>query len=644
LVAITDGLIFLINTKQHEKTMRHTLLTIFIGLSLAACGDQAAVQNGAPSLVAADTVTESIQQSPSEKLNQWFEHEYETELMMSPLSLTFLGRKDRYDEIDDMSEAAEIKQLEWKKNSVLEMKDNFDYEQLTDAAKLSYDLWEYQYDQAMKGAEFMRSGYVFNQMNGVHTYLPTIMLSFHTVESLSDMQAYVSRLGELGRAINQLIERAQLAAAEGVRPPRFAYEVVRDEAVAIITGKPFTESEIDSSILADVRVKIASLKESELITEQQADELLALAETALIEKFAPSYKNLIAFLDADIDNTSEQSQGVHANPNGDAYYVYRLNSMTTTDLTAEQIHQLGLTEVKRLRAEMESLKIESGFKGDLQEFFSYIRDSQDNQKFYYPNTDEGRKGYIDDATAAIDNIKKELPNYFGILPKGDLIVKRVESFREQDGAPQHYYPGTPDGSRPGVYYAHLSDMSTMPKNELEVIAYHEGLPGHHMQIAIAQELTGIPTFRTQARFTAYSEGWALYSEKLAKEMPNTFTDLHSDFGRLGSEIWRAIRLVVDSGMHSKKWSEQQAIDFFSANSPAPLETIRTEIRRYMVLPGQATSYKVGMIDIQRLRKKSETELGDKFDIKAFHDTILGGGALPLSMLDRKVSSWIASQK
>jgi len=187
-------------------------------------------------------------------------------------------------------------------------------------------------------------------------------------------------------------------------------------------------------------------------------------------------------------------------------------------------------------------------------------------------------------------------------------------------------------------------MSTMPKNELEVIAYHEGLPGHHMQIAIAQELQGIPTFRTQARFTAYSEGWALYSEKLAREMPNTFTDLHSDFGRLGSEIWRAIRLVVDSGMHSKKWSEQQAIDFFSANSPAPLETIRTEIRRYMVWPGQATSYKVGMIKIQQLRKKAETELGNKFDIKAFHDTVLGGGALPMSMLDRKVTAWIDSQK
>ena len=223
-------------------------------------------------------------------------------------------------------------------------------------------------------------------------------------------------------------------------------------------------------------------------------------------------------------------------------------------------------------------------------------------------------------------------------------MQRVELFREQDGAPQHYYPGTPNGSRPGIYYAHLSDMGSMPKNELEVIAYHEGLPGHHMQISIAQELDAVPTFRTQAFFTAYAEGWGLYSEKLAKEMPDTFTDLNSDFGRLGSEIWRAIRLVVDSGMHSKGWSEQQAVEFFSENSPAPLATIRTEVRRYLVWPGQATAYKVGMIDIQRLRAMSEEELGDKFDIRAFHDTILGGGALPLSMLDRKVRQWIASQQ
>jgi len=629
--------------------MRHTILAIAIGLSLAACGDQASnapesSQNKTPVKSVESAAVASVDQSQSDELNEWFEHHYEMELMMSPMSLTSLGRKDRYGEIDDMSEAAEITQLEWKRNSVIEMKDGFEYSELNDDAKLSYDLWEYQYTLAEEGAKFRRSSYIFNQMNGIHAYLPTFMISFHKVETLSDMQAYVSRLSELGRAMNQLVDRAKLNASEGVRPPRFAYEVVREQARSIITGVPFTESETDSSLWADVASKVATLTESGAINSEQAETLLADAKTALVDKFAVSYENLIAFVESDIGNTSEQSQGVHANPNGAEYYAYRLKAMTTTDLTADQIHELGLSEVKRLRAEMETLKEKSGFEGSLQDFFAYIRDSQDNEKFYFPNTDEGRKGYIDEATAAIDNIKKELPNYFGILPKGDLVVKRVESFREQDGAPQHYYPGTPDGSRPGIYYAHLSDMTTMPKNELEVIAYHEGLPGHHMQIAIAQELVGVPTFRTQTRFTAYTEGWALYSEKLAKEMPNTFTDLHSDFGRLGSEIWRAIRLVVDSGMHSKKWSEQQAIDFFSENSPAPLETIRTEIRRYMVWPGQATSYKVGMIDIQRLRKKAETELGDKFDIRTFHDTILGGGALPLSMLDRKVSSWIELQK
>jgi len=629
--------------------MRHTILAIAIGLSLAACGDQASnapesSQNKTPVKSVESAAVASVDQSESDELNEWFEHHYEMELMMSPMSLTSLGRKDRYGEIDDMSEAAEITQLEWKRNSVIEMKDGFEYSELNDDAKLSYDLWEYQYTLAEEGAKFRRSSYIFNQMNGIHAYLPTFMISFHKVETLSDMQAYVSRLSELGRAMNQLVDRAKLNASEGVRPPRFAYEVVREQARSIITGVPFTESETDSSLWADVGSKVAALTESGAINSEQAETLLADAKTALVDKFAVSYENLIAFVESDIGNTSEESQGVHANPNGAEYYAYRLKAMTTTDLTADQIHELGLSEVKRLRAEMETLKEKSGFEGSLQDFFAYIRDSQDNEKFYFPNTDEGRKGYIDEATAAIDNIKKELPNYFGILPKGDLVVKRVESFREQDGAPQHYYPGTPDGSRPGIYYAHLSDMTTMPKNELEVIAYHEGLPGHHMQIAIAQELVGVPTFRTQTRFTAYTEGWALYSEKLAKEMPNTFTDLHSDFGRLGSEIWRAIRLVVDSGMHSKKWSEQQAIDFFSENSPAPLETIRTEIRRYMVWPGQATSYKVGMIDIQRLRKKAETELGDKFDIRAFHDTILGGGALPLSMLDRKVSSWIELQK
>jgi len=644
-----------------SKTIHHIFLVTAVSLLFSACGDQAP-QNSNPNEIKAsveptepsasgiadnsnsDDDSNLVDDSESQELSEWFEQHYEMEIMMSPMTLTTLGRKDRYDEIDDMSEEAEIAQLEWKRKTIIELEEDFDYDELSDDAKLSYDLWVYQYKLAEQGAKFRRAGYIFHQMNGVHAFLPTFMMSFHKVESLSDMQAYVSRLSEVGRAMNQLVDRAKLNASEGIRPPRFAYEIVSKEARAIITGAPITESDTDSSLWANAKSKIDTLVESKTISGEQADRLRKDAAAALINDLAPAYENLISFVDADIKNTSANSQGVHANPGGDDYYKYRLKAMTTTDMTADQIHELGLSEVKRLRSEMEALKEKAGFKGSLQEFFAHVRDDKSNEKFYFKNTDEGRQGYIDNATAAIDNIKKELPNYFGILPKGDLVVKRVESFREQDGAPQHYFPGTPDGSRPGVYYAHLSDMSTMPKNELEVIAYHEGLPGHHMQIAIAQELEGIPTFRTQARFTAYSEGWALYSEKLAREMPNTFADVHSDFGRLGSEIWRAIRLVVDTGLHSKKWSEQQAVDYFADNSPAPLETIRTEIRRYMVLTGQATSYKIGMISIQQLRKKAEAELGEKFDIRAFHDTILGGGALPLSMLDQKVSSWIASQK
>ena len=295
----------------------------------------------------------------------------------------------------------------------------------------------------------------------------------------------------------------------------------------------------------------------------------------------------------------------------------------------------------RLRGEMEAVKNEVGFDGDLSAFFEFINT---DPQFRFPNTDAGRQAYIDGASEAIANIKQHLPAYFGLLPKADLEVRRVEAFREQDGAAQHYFPGTPDGSRPGIYYAHLSDMGAMPKTELEVIAYHEGLPGHHMQISIAQELEGVPTFRTQYFSTAYAEGWGLYSEWLAKEMPGTYTDPYSEYGRLMSEMWRAIRLVVDTGLHAEGWTESQAVEYFQQNASIPEAAIRSEVRRYLIMPGQATAYKVGMIKIQQLRAKAEAELGEAFDIRGFHDTILGGGAMPLDLLEQRVDQWIATKK
>ena len=588
------------------------------------------------------TSSESARDDEDEsvRLNAWFEERYEEELAFSPIQQTFLGVTENNDKIDDFSLEAQLEQLNWKRESVAEMRANFDYEQLNADAKISYDLWEYQLAAAEAASQFRLNGYVFEQMNAIHSFFPQLLIAFHSVEDADDMQAYVSRIEATEVALDQLITLSQEAAAAGVRPPRFAFESVIDSASQIISGAPFNEGE-DSAIWADAQQKIATLQETEIINQAQADALKNATRVALLDHWQPAYQRLIAWQQEDIVNTSETSQGVAALPDGEAYYNERLANQTTTNLTADEIHQIGLNEVARLKAEMEVIKNNVGFEGDLKAFFAMLRDSKDDQRHYYPDTDEGRQAYIDDATAAIENIKIKLASYFGLLPKADLEVRRVEPFREQPGAAQHYFPGTPDGSRPGIYYAHLSDMTAMPKGELEVIAYHEGLPGHHMQIAIQQELENVPTFRTQAGFTAYSEGWGLYSELLAKEMEGTYTDPYSDFGRLGSEIWRAIRLVLDTGLHAKGWTEEQAVQYFLDNSAITEAQARSEVQRYMVLPGQATSYKIGMLKILELRVKAEQALGDKFDIRGFHDAVLGGGAVPLSVLEAMIDQWIA---
>lgn len=574
------------------------------------------------------------------RLNAWFERKYEEQLAFSPIQQTFLGRKSSA--IDDMSIAAQDKQLAWQRASVAEMKETFDYAKLSPEAQTSYDLWVYQLQQAEAAVPFRANQYVFDQMSAIHAFFPQLLIAFHRVDDVADLEAYVARIRESGRAMRQLIDISKRNVVAGVRPPRFAYDFVIDESTKIVTGGPFDESGPDSAIWADLKGKVADLQKKGLLDEAKAKALLDEGRAALTGPFKGAYQDLIAWQKEDRVNAPEKTSGVGSLPNGGAYYRERLANQTTTTLTADAIHQIGLDEVARLRQEMDAVRVEVGFAGDLQAFFSELRDRKDDPRYYYPDTDEGRAAYIKDATAAIDRIKAVLPKYFGILPKADLVVKRVEAFREQPGAAQHYFPSTPDGSRPGVYYAHLSDMKAMPKAELEVIAYHEGLPGHHMQIAIAQELTSLPTFRRQSISTPYAEGWGLYAEWLAREMPGTYQDPYSRFGRLGSEMWRAIRLVVDTGLHSKGWSEEQAVQYFLANSATTEAQARSEVRRYMVTPGQATAYKIGMLKIQELRRKAEAALGPRFDLRAFHDTVLGGGSLPLTMLEQRVDRWIAS--
>ncbi|ACT59301.1 DUF885 domain-containing protein [Hirschia baltica] len=621
-----------------SKTTLTALATI---LMLAACEPNTPTKSEPKSET---TFTAEEVELESKRLNEWLDQKFEEELAFSPIQKTFLGRDSGQDKIDDFSKEHEESILSWKRSKDSEMKASFDYDKLSAEAKTSYDIAAYQFAQSDAAANFPTNGYVFEQMNAVHGFFPQLLIAFHKVEDADDMDNYLSRIGESARAIDQLIVRSKENAATGVRPPYFAFEQVIEEAEKIISGAPFDESGEDNAVWADANTKIDALLESEAIDESKAEQLRADIKTTLLEKWKPAYQSLIEWQVEDKVNANEIAQGVSALPSGGDFYNERLANQTTTTLTADEIHEIGLKEVDRLRGEMEAIQTEFGFEGSLQDFFAFLRDEKSDERLYYPNTDEGRQGYIDDATAAIDKIKAQLPNYFGILPKADLEVRRVEPFREQAGAAQHYFPGTPDGSRPGIYYAHLLDMEAMPKRELEVIAYHEGLPGHHMQISIAQELEGIPIFRTQAGFTAYVEGWALYTEWLAKEMPGTYEDSLSEFGRLGSEIWRAIRLVLDTGLHSKGWTEQQAIEYFQANSAITTDQARSEVRRYMVLPGQATSYKIGMIKFQELRKKAEEELGDKFDIRSFHDTVLSGGALPLTILERRVNDWITSVK
>ena len=576
------------------------------------------------------------------RINRWFETKFEEQLAFSPIQQTFLGRKSG--KIDDFSIAEQDRQLAWQRASVAEMKKLFDYSKLSPEAQTSYDIWAYQLMQAERAVPFRDNAYIFEQMNAVHGFFPQLLIAFHSVENAADMDNYISRIGESARALRQLLVLSKHNATEGVRPPRFSYGFVIDGSTKIITGAPFDETGKDSDVWADFNAKIDALQKKGAIDAARAKSMTDAARAAFSGPFKAAYDELIAWEKEDLAKAPEKTSGVSALPNGAAYYNERLANQTTTEMTADDIHKVGLSEVARLRKEMTAIKDEVGFKGDLQAFFKELRDDKKNPLHYYPDTDEGRLAYIKDATAAIDKIKAALPKFFGILPKADLVVKRVEAFREQPGAAQHYFAGTPDGSRPGIYYAHLSDMTAMPKRELEVIAYHEGLPGHHMQISIAQELKSVPTFRTQAGFTAYSEGWGLYSEWLATEMPGTYQDPYSRFGRLGSEMWRAIRLVLDTGLHAKNWSEQQAVDYFMANSAITEPQARSEVRRYMVLPGQATSYKIGMLKIQELRRKAETALGPKFDIRAFHDTVLGGGAMPLTILEKRVDRWIASAK
>ena len=496
----------------------------------------------------------------------------------------------------------------------------------------------YQLTQAEESIPFRRHGFIFGR-NGPQASLPNSLINYQVVDTEQDALDYVSRLEQSGRYLLQYLTRTQLAAQDGVRAPFFDYQQALSEIERITSGEPF-DSMGSSALWDDVTTKFNALVAAGTIDQSRADALLEQARTAILDTMQPAYEQISAWLAADLENVSDSAQGAWSLPDGEAYYQQRLERMTTLPLTADEIFDTGVSEVARIQAEMEEVKARVGFEGSLQDFFTFIRN---DDRFYHPNTDEGRAAYIADADAILAATYEKLPEFFGILPKAGLQVRRVEPFREQDGGAAHYARGTKDGSRPGTFYAHLSDMRAASKHRLENLAYHEGVPGHHMQISIQQELEGLPAFRANKGYTAYSEGWGLYAEGLGKEMGG-YEDPYADFGRLSGEIWRAVRLVVDTGIHAKRWTQDEAVQYALENSPRPEPSVRSEIRRYFNNPGQATAYKIGMLRIQAIRAKAEAALSDNLDIRDFHDQVLGSGQLPMSMLEAKIDAWIEATR
>ena len=612
--------------------MKNILLLTTATLLLSACQPSGETKSE-------PTPTKSVETAETTKdvnaeLAQWFEDTFMETARRSPGFLARLGMKERMDEWDDPSRAYAIEDLAFRQRKLDELKANFNPEDLDEAHRLYFDLYFKRAEDAIEADKWWDYGYPFNQMFGVQSGIPTFMLNYHRIDNIDDAKAYIARLNGVDEYLGEIVAGSERSADLGIMPPKFVYEHVIRDSENVLTGVPFDDSGDLNLLLNDFKNKVDKL---ELETADK-EALHAEAIAALLTSVKPAYENMIAAMKSQQARTTDDD-GAWKLPKGDEYYQWRLERMTTTEMTADEIHDLGLAEVARIQDEMRAIMRQVEFDGTLQEFFTFLKE---DPQFTYEDSDAGRQAYLDEATRIIDVMKTRLDDVFLKKPEADLEVRRVEAFREKSAGKAFYNRPAQDGSRPGVYYANLYKITDMPKYQMEALAYHEGIPGHHMQLAISQELEGVPKFQKFGGVTAYTEGWGLYSEYLPKEM-GFYEDPYSDFGRLAMEIWRAARLVVDTGLHHKKWTRQQAIDYLLENTPNPENDAIKAIERYIVMPGQATAYKIGMIKILDLREDAKNRLGDAFDIREFHDVILETGPVPLDVLEARVNDWVTSK-
>jgi uncharacterized protein (DUF885 family) len=567
-------------------------------------------------------VAAEAEMNETEKLQTFFEEEWEYGLKENPIKATLLGDLRYNDRLGDSSIAA-IERRQRHGVEALRQLESIDRSKLADSDKMNYDLYLENLTLRIEGHRFPWYLTPIDQMGGVQQGPPNVVrsLPFRNAKHYED---YLSRLSQLPAVVDQTIERMQEGLKQRITPPKITLRAVAEQIQAQIVSKveesPFYRP-------------FKNFPETVPLSEQAR--LSAAGKEAIEQSILPAYQKLHDFWVSEYYPNTRETIGLSSLPNGEQWYAFGVKVSTTTNLLPKEIHEIGLREVKRIRAEMDKIIKGSGFEGTREEFFEFLRG---DPQFYYSKPEHLLAGYRDICKRA----DAELPKLFGKFPRLPYGVREVPEYSAPSQTTAYYHGGSLKAGRPGWFYANTYKLETRPKWEMEALAIHEAVPGHHLQIALAQEIEGVPKFRKHGHYTAFVEGWGLYSESLGEEM-GFYNDPYSKFGQLTYEMWRAIRLVVDTGMHAFGWDRQKAIDYFKANAGKQEHDITVEVDRYIVWPGQALAYKIGELKIKELRKFATKELGDRFDIRGFHDTVLGSGAVPLSILEQNVKNYVAAE-
>lgn len=607
---------------------------IYAGLAAATLALFASTALSAQTAPAAPAAA-STQASEDARLTQFLDAEFAAYVKTQPQLATRLGIKDGGDKWSDISDAAADAQVAWRQASVARMKAQFDRARLSPEGQVNYDIWALEADRAaLSNKNRVYRPPFYSRLYSAHSQLPDFLINTHSVTDATDLNNYIARLRGMPAVLDLALARTKASEQAGIRAPKFQIETIIATSEKLTSGAPFGPGP-DAALWADVKAKTAALVSAGKFGQADADLLLGQAKDAILA-LKPAYGRVIDWAKGNLATAPSGKVGAVTLPGGLDYYANELKLVTTTDLTADQIHQIGLKEVARIEAEQDALARQAGFK-DREAFY------QERKRLYPPQpfTDETRAEYLKTANEFVANTRKLLPGYFGMLPAYGIEVVREPAFSEVPGGAAHASQPSPDGKRPARTYVHLVGTRPDPA-ALYTLMCHEAVPGHNTQGDIQVRQQGGPKFRSATGYVAFGEGWGLYAEAVCKEM-GAFPDIAADFMRLDAELFRAARLVVDTGLHAKGWTEDQAVTYMNTTGRQPIERSRSEIRRYLTLPGQATGYKIGMLKIMELRARAEQKLGAKFDVKAFHDLLIASGSQPLSILERRVDEWIAAR-